>query len=85
MVEPDNGMYLDSLGWVYYRMGNYEEAVRLLRTALSRFDDAEIAAHLGEVLWVTGNKQEALGIWEKALQKSPDDPTLLRVMQRFIP
>jgi len=66
-------------------MGNYEEAERLLRTALSRFEDAEIAAHLGEVLWVKGKQQEARGIWQKALEKSPDDPALLKVMQRFIP
>jgi predicted negative regulator of RcsB-dependent stress response len=56
-----------------------------LRTALSRFEDAEIAAHLGEVLWVKGKQQEARGIWQKALEKSPDDPALLKVMQRFIP
>jgi tetratricopeptide (TPR) repeat protein len=84
-IMPEDPAIIDSLGWVYYRMGNYDEAIRLLRTALSRFDDAEIAAHLGEVLWVTGNQQEARGIWQKALQKSPDDPVLLKVMQRFIP
>jgi tetratricopeptide (TPR) repeat protein len=84
-IMPDDPAIIDSLGWVHYRMGNYEEAIHLLRTALSRFDDAEIAAHLGEVLWVTGNQQEARGIWQKALQKTPDDPVLLRVMQRFIP
>jgi tetratricopeptide (TPR) repeat protein len=84
-IMPEDPAIIDSLGWVQYRMGNYDEAIRLLRTALSRFDDAEIAAHLGEVLWVSGNQQEARGIWHKALQKSPDDPVLLKVMQRFIP
>jgi tetratricopeptide (TPR) repeat protein len=84
-IMPEDPAIIDSLGWVYYRMGNYDEAVRLLRKALSRFDDAEIAAHLGEVLWVTGNQQEARVVWQKALQKSPDDPVLLKVMQRFIP
>ena len=83
-IMPEDPAIIDSLGWVYYRMGNYEEAIRLLRTALSRFDDAEIAAHLGEVLWVSGQQQEARGIWQKALKKSPDDPVLLEVMQRFI-
>jgi tetratricopeptide (TPR) repeat protein len=82
---PDDPAIIDSLGWVQYRLGNYEESIRLLRKALSRFDDPEIAAHLGEVLWVSGNQQEARGIWHKALQKSPDDPVLLKVMQRFIP
>jgi len=84
-IMPEDPAIIDSLGWVYYRMGNYEESIRLLRKALSRFDDAEIAAHLGEVLWVTGNQQEARVVWQKALQKSPDDPALLKVMQRFIP
>jgi tetratricopeptide (TPR) repeat protein len=84
-IMPDDPAIIDSLGWVQYRMGNYDEAESLLRTALSRFEDAEIAAHLGEVLWVKGKQQEARGIWQKALKKSPDDPTLLKVMQRFIP
>ena len=66
-------------------MDNYEEAIRLLRNALSRFDDGEIAAHLGEVLWVAGNQDEARVVWQKALKKSPDDLTLQKVMQRFIP
>ena len=84
-IMPDDPAIIDSLGWVQYRLGNYDEAVRLLRTALSRFDDPEIAAHLGEVLWVSGNQQEARGIWQEALKKSPDDPLLQKVMQRFIP
>jgi tetratricopeptide (TPR) repeat protein len=84
-IMPEDPAIIDSLGWVYYRMGNYEEAIGLLRTALSHFDDAEIAAHLGEVLWVSGQQQEARGIWQKALKKSPDDPALQEVMQRFIP
>lgn len=84
-IMPEDPAIIDSLGWVYYRMGDYEEAIRLLQTALSRFDDAEIAAHLGEVLWVSGNQQEARGVWQKALKKSPDDPVLQEVMQRFIP
>ena len=61
-IMPEDPAIIDSLGWVHYRMGNYEEAIHLLRTALSRFDDAEIAAHLGEVLWVTGNQQEARAV-----------------------
>jgi len=84
-IMPDDPAIIDSMGWVQYRLGNYDEAIRLLRKALSRFDDSEIAAHLGEVLWVTGQQEEARGIWKKALKKSPDDPTLQKVMQRFIP
>ena len=84
-IMPDDPAIIDSLGWVNYRLGNHDEAIRLLRMALSRFDDAEIAAHLGEVLWVVGEQEEARGIWQKALKKSPDAPVLQKVMQRFIP
>ncbi len=84
-IMPEDPAIIDSWGWVHYRLGQYDEAIRLLRRALSRFDDAEIAAHLGEVLWVTGQQTEAREVWQKALQKSPDDPVLQEVMQRFIP
>ena len=84
-IMPDDPAIIDSWGWVHYRLGNYEKAISLLRKALSQFDDAEIAAHLGEVLWVSGNQQEAKQIWQRALKKSPDAPVLQNVMQRFIP
>ncbi|MCP4236088.1 MAG: tetratricopeptide repeat protein, partial [Aestuariibacter sp.] len=75
---------IDSFGWINYRMGRYDEAIMLLRRALSRLDDNEIAAHLGEVLWVSGRHDEARKVWKKALQKSPNDPLLEGVMRRFI-
>ena len=84
-IMPDDAAIIDSWGWVHYRLGEYEKAISLLRKALSRFDDAEIAAHLGEVLWVSGNQQEAREVWQRALKKSPEDPKLLEVMQRLIP
>ena len=84
-INPDDPAIIDSWGWIHYRLGDYEKAITLLRTALSRFDDAEIASHLGEVLWVSGNQAEARSIWLKALEKSPDAPALQSVMQRFIP
>ncbi len=84
-INPDDAAIIDSWGWIHYRMGDYAKAITLLRTALSRFDDAEIASHLGEVLWVNGNQDEARIIWQKALNKSPDAPALHSVMQRFIP
>lgn len=84
-IMPDDAAIIDSLGWVNYRLGNYDEAIQLLRKALSRFDDSEIAAHLGEVLWVSGQQDEARQVWQKGLKKSPGDPLLQKVMQRFIP
>ncbi len=83
-IRPDDAAIIDSLGWVNYRLGNYDEAIRLLRRALSRFDDSEIAAHLGEVLWVSGAQGEARSVWQRALRKVPDDPLLQQTMHRFI-
>ncbi len=84
-IMPDDAAIIDSWGWVHYRLGEYDKAIGLLRNALSHFNDAEIAAHLGEVLWVSGNQEEASSIWREALEKSPNDPMLQEVMQRFIP
>jgi tetratricopeptide (TPR) repeat protein len=82
-IKPDDPAIIDSYGWVNYRMGKNKEAIRLLRKALTGFEDGEIAAHLGEVLWVTGQKQEALGVWNRALEKSPEDPFIIKTMERF--
>ena len=84
-IMPDDAAIIDSWGWVHYRLGEYDKAIDLLRKALSHFNDAEIAAHLGEVLWVSGNQEEATSVWNEALEKSPNDPMLQEVMQRFIP
>jgi len=83
-IMPNDAAIIDSFGWVNYRLGNYDEAIRLLRNALAGFDDGEIAAHLGEVLWVSGARKEAKEIWQKALIKTPDDPLLQKIMHRFI-
>jgi tetratricopeptide (TPR) repeat protein len=83
-LMPTNAAILDSFGWVNYRMGNYDAAIRLLRSALSQYYDSEIAAHLGEVLWVSGNKEEAKSVWNEALKKLPDDSRIQQVMQRLM-
>ena len=83
-IMPDDAAVIDSFGWVNYRLGNYAEAIRLLRNALSRSDDSEISAHLGEVLWVSGAQEEAKKVWQRALKKSPDHPLLQETMHRFI-
>ena len=83
-IMPEDAAIIDSFGWVNYRLGNYDEALRLLRNALSRYQDSEIAAHLGEVLWVAGKKNEARLVWQKALEESPGDPLIEDVMRRLI-
>ena len=82
-LEPDDAAVVDSMGWVQYRMGNHQKAIEHLRRAVELSKDPEIAAHLGEVLWVSGKKQEALDVWEKSLENNPDDAVLMDVMKRF--
>lgn len=84
-ISPGDFYILDSLGWVLYRMGRLDEAVDYLQQALKLRNDPEIAAHLGEVFWVMGNKQAAKEVWETALKGTPADDRLLEVIERFKP
>ena len=84
-LSPDDFYILDSMGWVLYRLGRLDEAVGYLRRALALRSDPEIAAHLGEVLWVMGDKKTAREVWETALQATPTDDKLLKVIERFKP
>nr|VFK18615.1 MAG: Tetratricopeptide repeat-containing protein [Candidatus Kentron sp. LPFa] len=82
-LSPDSYHILDSMGWVLYRLGRHQKALHYLQRALALRQDAEIAAHLGEVLWVTGNQDAARDVFRKALEKAPDDKLLLKVIERF--
>lgn len=82
-INPNDAAIIDSLGWLQYRMGDHKEALKNLRHAFKLQNDPEIAAHLGEVLWVTGEKQNARMVWEEALNSSPKHEILLQVIQRF--
>lgn len=80
---PDDPAIMDSLGWLRYRQGRFDEAITLLKAAYAMFPDAEIAAHLGEALWLNGNEQEARKLIEEALVESPDDERLIQVMKQY--
>ncbi|MBP1127645.1 tetratricopeptide (TPR) repeat protein [Pseudomonas sp. PvP025] len=82
-LNPEDPAVLDSLGWVNYRLGNLDEAERLLRQALERFPDQEVAAHLGEVLWANGKQREARQVWEKFLKEQPESPLLRGTIKRL--
>ena len=82
-LKPNDQYIVDSLGWVLYRLGRHEEAMKQLRHALELRADPEIAAHLGEVLWVMGRKDAAREVWDTALKSTPDDKRLLDVKKRF--
>ena len=82
-IKPDSPAILDSMGWVQYRMGNNQEALRYLRRAFDKEPDAEIAAHLMELLWITGQKEEAQKILQGALKKTPDNKHLQQAIKRL--
>ena len=84
-LRPNDFYILDSMGWVLYRLGRLDEAIDYLRKALTIRQDPEIAAHLGEVLWVRGEREQAKEVWETALQQTPEDTRLLDVIERFSP
>ena len=80
---PNDPFILDSLAWVEFRSGNKAEAVRILRVAYSTRPDAEIAAHLGEVLWSMNLRDEANAAWDKGLQLNRDNDTLKSTILRL--
>ena len=82
-LMPGDPFITDSLGWVEFRQGNLEEARRLLQQAWAGRPDAEIGAHLGEVLWVMGRRDEALGIWRLALDRDGSNKVLRQTLTRL--
>ena len=80
---PNDPFIADSLGWVEFRMGNNDEALRVLDGAFKAKPDAEIAAHLGEVLWSLGQRERATSIWKEGLQINSDNETLIATLKRL--
>ncbi len=82
-LAPEDPYIMDSLGWVEFRLGRYEQAEKTLRRAFAIKADPEIAAHLGEVLWVLGREDEARELWRGASAKDPKNSTLKGTLQRL--
>jgi tetratricopeptide (TPR) repeat protein len=82
-LSPGDPAILDSLGWVYYKLGQYSESEALLREAHKAFPDPEVAAHLGEVLWIQGRQFEARDVWRDGLGRVPDHPIILETVKRL--
>jgi tetratricopeptide (TPR) repeat protein len=82
-LVPDDPAILDSLGWVSYRLGNMKDALKWLGMAFERLEDAEIAAHYGEVLWKNNQRDEAEKVWKIGLEKNSEHPVLLETMHRL--
>ncbi|NQY27318.1 MAG: tetratricopeptide repeat protein [Piscirickettsiaceae bacterium] len=82
-LKPNDAFYLDSLGWVYYRLGDLDKAVTFLEQAVDIQDDPEFLAHLGEVLWIQDKQSQAKKIWQKALKKDENNHLLKETLRRF--
>nr|WP_245684082.1 tetratricopeptide repeat protein [Variovorax soli] len=82
-LAPDDPFIADSLGWVEFRMGNTQEATRILEAAYKQRPDPEIGAHLGEVLWVSGQRDRAMAIWKEAVQADAENETLQETLKRL--
>ena len=84
-LAPEDPFILDSMGWVLFRMGRGEEGLDYLQKAYKQRPDAEIAAHLGEVLWTLGRHDEARRVWDGAIKEHPNNEALQKTVNRFLP
>ncbi len=80
-LKPEDPAILDSLGWAHFNLGQLEQAHHYLKQAYDSFPDPEIATHLGKTLWRMGRTQEALEVWDNALQRDPDSEMVKRAIQ----
>jgi len=85
VITPDSAAALDSLGWVRFKQGDARGAVVILQRAYELARDAEIAAHWGEALWVSGDQQQARKVWAAALARTPDSDHLKATVDRIVP
>ena len=84
-ISPNDAFIQDSLGWVQFRSGRVDEALATLKKAYQTRRDPEIAAHLGEVLWVKGERAEASKLWQAAQLENPENDSLKTVIAKFKP
>lgn len=82
-LSPEDPAIIDSMGWVEYRLGNHSKAVEYLQKALDKLPDHEIAAHLGEVLWMQGNREQAMQVWQQGLKLNPQSKIIPAAMKRL--
>lgn len=82
-LKPNEPAIIDSLGWLHYRLGDLDASLKQLRRAYEKQPEADIAAHLGEVLWAKGERDEARRIWEEGRRKDPKNKVLLETIKRL--
>jgi len=83
-ISPNNASVLDSVGWLYYKMGKYPQSLETLKKAAKIMPDAEIAAHLGEVMWQMKDFDGAKQVWNEALEQHPKHEYVLDAMKRMM-
>lgn len=83
-IDPDDPAIVDSLGWAYYRLGDLPKAAALLKEAYEAYPDHEVAAHLGEVLWMMGRQDEAKIVWSEGLEMKPSSEVLKDTLMRLL-
>jgi len=83
-LEPGEAVVIDSYGWLQFKLGNNERALGYLQQAYEKQQENEIAAHLAEVLWALGRKDEARELFDKAIKDAPDDEYLLDFQRRIL-
>lgn len=83
VLRPNDAHILDSWGWVSYRLKDYVTAIEFLRRAYEASPEAEVAAHLGEALWESGDQDAAIDVWQQAYDKESDNPVLTATLQRY--
>jgi len=84
-LMPEDAYIMDSVGWLQYRQGKLDEALKTLQNAYRLKADPEIAAHLGEVLWQLDRRDEARSIWQTARGLHPENQSLKTVIEKFLP
>ena len=82
-ISPEDPAIIDSLGWVQYKLGRYEEALANLQRAYELFPDPEVASHVGEVMWMMGREEQAKEVWRGALENQPDSELIQEVVERL--
>lgn len=82
-INPENPATLDSFGWVKYKLGDLDTAIKYLQHAYENYPDPDVAAHLGEALWKKGEQQQAKDIWSNALKDNPTNKTLQKTIKRL--
>jgi len=83
-LDPENPIYLDSMGWLYFKLGDYEKAYEYINKAISMgIDDPEVLEHMGDVMEKLGNREQAYSFWKRALSKDPENRNLRKKVKKF--